>query len=54
MYYDYPLEQGLRQKPLQRCCLRQCEYYDYPLEQGLRPKNIKTAIATILSIMIIH
>ena len=35
MYFDYPLEQGLRQE---FCNLlsRQIKYFDYPLEQGLR------------------
>ena len=40
MYFDYPLEQGLRQKFLlnpEELIL----YFDYPLEQGLRHQHAK-------------
>ena len=36
MYFDYPLEQGLRQS-LNFCFVVFILYFDYPLEQGLRP-----------------
>ena len=35
MYFDYPLEQGLRHK-CSHLCKRFEKYFDYPLEQGLR------------------
>ena len=34
-YFDYPLEQGLRQLAFKFVILNN-EYFDYPLEQGLR------------------
>ena len=35
MYFDYPLEQGLRQNGY-RPAITCGKYFDYPLEQGLR------------------
>ena len=35
MYFDYPLEQGLRQCSV-FALLSSVLYFDYPLEQGLR------------------
>ncbi len=35
-YFDYPLEQGLRQDRHAFCGLWVRKYFDYPLEQGLR------------------
>ena len=36
MYYDYPLEQGLRLFQIAAVVAVIVKYYDYPLEQGLR------------------
>ena len=36
MYFDYPLEQGLRQYSYRLTCPEYLTYFDYPLEQGLR------------------
>ena len=35
LYFDYPLEQGLRRRFVV-LAPRSREYFDYPLEQGLR------------------
>ena len=35
LYFDYPLEQGLRQT-IQLLLGQRLGYFDYPLEQGLR------------------
>ena len=37
MYFDYPLEQGLRLFSA-GSCTEYNKYFDYPLEQGLRQK----------------
>ena len=38
MYFDYPLEQGLRLRKIsRRSRFFMYLYFDYPLEQGLRP-----------------
>ena len=45
LYFDYPLEQGLRQmRKLRQTLIRM--YFDYPLEQGLRQLSIRTRIKT--------
>ena len=38
MYFDYPLEQGLRQQLGINQSAIVAVYFDYPLEQGLRRK----------------
>ena len=46
MYFDYPLEQGLR-RYVQTNESSQNKYFDYPLEQGLRLKrrfSVKKAV----------
>ena len=35
MYFDYPLEQGLRHLTVTQDSAER-QYFDYPLEQGLR------------------
>ena len=53
MYYDYPLEQGLRQCSCGTS--RQIlAYYDYPLEQGLRLSENFVEDDSVEGIMIIH
>ena len=37
MYFDYPLEQGLRRTKIINPASAEL-YFDYPLEQGLRQK----------------
>ena len=39
MYFDYPLEQGLRRNLLFEDCIYSL-YFDYPLEQGLRQEYL--------------
>ena len=39
MYFDYPLEQGLRQ-PRENEAYTHYKYFDYPLEQGLRQSRM--------------
>ena len=52
MYFDYPLEQGLRRRqPLPQ--LPEDKYFDYPLEQGLR-LNADRPASDDGSILIIH
>ena len=51
-YFDYPLEQGLRQI-IFFLWFYQAAYFDYPLEQGLRREGWFT-VNTVLSILIIH
>ena len=36
LYFDYPLEQGLRQMFFGARYSTEYKYFDYPLEQGLR------------------
>ena len=36
LYFDYPLEQGLRPLPPSATNGFSMSYFDYPLEQGLR------------------
>ena len=52
-YFDYPLEQGLRQKtqPKQPTNKR---YFDYPLEQGLRQSPDVLLPSSLKCILIIH
>ena len=38
MYFDYPLEQGLRQTSRMKTSPL-LMYFDYPLEQGLRQRR---------------
>ena len=52
MYFDYPLEQGLRLTLASTESLAK-KYFDYPLEQGLRLHTISVAIDSC-SILIIH
>ena len=40
LYFDYPLEQGLR-RVLPVSNLFNSSYFDYPLEQGLRQRTDK-------------
>ena len=53
LYYDYPLEQGLRQFNIERK-LNKNRYYDYPLEQGLRLLPQWCCHSDKQRIMIIH
>ena len=54
MYFDYPLEQGLRRIGNTFNIALYREYFDYPLEQGLRLASDLTAAYKYHSILIIH
>ena len=54
VYYDYPLEQGLRRNNTISSIQHLFVYYDYPLEQGLRHRSEAQSCPLPLSIMIIH
>ena len=45
-YFDYPLEQGLRQTSIQPI-IAAIAYFDYPLEQGLRHKGCHTRLRNV-------
>ena len=54
MYFDYPLEQGLRQSARKAILRLSFWYFDYPLEQGLRQDNNSTHNCPVYGILIIH
>ena len=57
-YFDYPLEQGLRQQGLRparaNTTAAPLKYFDYPLEQGLRQMPPKEHSTGQNRILIIH
>ena len=54
MYFDYPLEQGLRRIISTQEHYHVAMYFDYPLEQGLRQLASSPKKQEICCILIIH
>ena len=54
MYFDYPLEQGLRLSAVSPASVIAEKYFDYPLEQGLRQEIAVGSNRHRFSILIIH
>ena len=50
LYYDYPLEQGLRHIS-DNTIISPKLYYDYPLEQGLRHKPIQVWVPAMPTVL---
>ena len=53
MYFDYPLEQGLRHRTMTNNSFIRL-YFDYPLEQGLRHDREQQKLPLRHCILIIH